>query len=378
MSMEQNLSSLEIKNFRGLSDIKFEDVGSFNILLGGNGVGKTSILEAIFLLTGVGNASLQIMIQNLRGYVVRGFDGLSYLFHGIDVGEDMKIAAQINRNIEKISLFISAQESETSEGYQQIIQGGEGNMKNEINKAVLEGMASTAPQTPRSLEFCWIIQNPEQKDRRLSRRLEILPDGSMHTPSPAHESKLQMEESQTPAEFFSLFPLNYSEATGQVIVNKKKDMLLKAMRSIDDSVVDISVQGDTVYVDIGLKEMVPLNMFGSGLMRAVQFVSRSIVSNTAILLIDEIENGLHYKAISGVINALLAFSTERGMQIFATTHSISVLESLREVLSDGKWEEYRNNVTCYSLARDKNNLVRSYRFGYPELDHCIKSGIEIR
>lgn len=187
-----------------------------------------------------------------------------------------------------------------------------------------------------------------------------------------------MGESQIPAQLVSFLHLNNSEATGKVIVNKKKEALLKTMRSIEDSVVDISVQGETVYVDIGLKEMVPLNMFGSGLMRAVQFVSNSIASNAVILLIDEIENGLHYKAIGDLLKAFLAFSIERGLQIFATTHSISVLESLREVLSDGKWEEYRNNVTCYSLARDKNNLVRSYRFGYPELDHCIKNGIEIR
>src|SRR5947209_5323208 len=43
------LNSLEVRNFRAFSDLKIERLGRINLLVGKNNVGKTSLLEAIWL-----------------------------------------------------------------------------------------------------------------------------------------------------------------------------------------------------------------------------------------------------------------------------------------------------------------------------------------
>ena len=67
MKNDQHLDRVEIRRFRGLSDLKLEGLGRFNVLLGANDVGKTSVLEALFLLTGFDNLRLPIQVQNWRG-----------------------------------------------------------------------------------------------------------------------------------------------------------------------------------------------------------------------------------------------------------------------------------------------------------------------
>ena len=48
------ISTLELKNFRGLEHVKFENLGRANLIIGGNNTGKTSVLEALVMLHGNG------------------------------------------------------------------------------------------------------------------------------------------------------------------------------------------------------------------------------------------------------------------------------------------------------------------------------------
>ena len=47
------ISSIEIKNFRGIQDGKLENLTQLTILVGPNGSGKSAILEALLIGAGV-------------------------------------------------------------------------------------------------------------------------------------------------------------------------------------------------------------------------------------------------------------------------------------------------------------------------------------
>ena len=88
-----HLDALKIRGFRGLSSLDLDSLGAFNILLGANDVGKTSILEAIFLLSGSANMQLPLQIQTFRNYEVREFADLSALFHELDFNQPITLKA---------------------------------------------------------------------------------------------------------------------------------------------------------------------------------------------------------------------------------------------------------------------------------------------
>ena len=124
--------------------------------------------------------------------------------------------------------------------------------------------------------------------------------------------------------------------------------------------------------------MMPLNMFGSGMVRTATMLALVIAGDQEMILMDELENGLHYQAIPPLLQALMKFSIDRGVQVYVTTHSLDLLTALQQVLSHEDFSHYRSRTNCYALQTDKDGLVRSYRYEYSQFDHCLSHGIEIR
>src|SRR5258706_16433422 len=58
--------SFEIKNFRCFEDFKIDDLQRINLITGKNNVGKTALLEALFLYSGERNPQLTQLLQGLR------------------------------------------------------------------------------------------------------------------------------------------------------------------------------------------------------------------------------------------------------------------------------------------------------------------------
>lgn len=98
MTIPHAFDSLRIRQFKGMADVNLDDLGAFNLLLGANDVGKTSVLEAAFLLTGLSNMELPIRVQHNRQYPVSSFEGLSYLFHDLNTNSAIKLSGSLHGN----------------------------------------------------------------------------------------------------------------------------------------------------------------------------------------------------------------------------------------------------------------------------------------
>ena len=61
-------TSIEIKAFRGIRDLTLSDVAPVTLLTGDNGVGKTTVLEAVFALYARLNPSWVLNLQVHRGF----------------------------------------------------------------------------------------------------------------------------------------------------------------------------------------------------------------------------------------------------------------------------------------------------------------------
>ena len=99
------IKSLTIKNFKKFEQIKFEDLQQFNIFLGVNNVGKTTILESIMgfasgqFFTSVFNLSI---IDRLRNQV-QGLNAYQFAelvlntFHDLPYIEEFNVKEIINK-----------------------------------------------------------------------------------------------------------------------------------------------------------------------------------------------------------------------------------------------------------------------------------------
>ncbi|MFO6063341.1 AAA family ATPase, partial [Pseudomonas aeruginosa] len=61
------------------------------------------------------------------------------------------------------------------------------------------------------------------------------------------------------------------------------------------------------------------------------------IQKISIILIDEIENGIHYSVIKDIIKSLISSAKQNNNQILATTHRQDVIRAINE--KDSKKED---------------------------------------
>ena len=370
----RHFDSVTIRRFRGLEDLELDGLGAFNLFVGANDVGKTSVLEAVFLLCGPTNTTVLPRLQNRRRFVVEEFDDLAIVFHRLNVDENIELAANSLKEVRKIC--ISSAHAWAS--------GQPTPARTKIHATKLEGgkftdiSNSSGVDTERTIQWTGEVF-PQTGDDSLSftTRFRFIEDEIKMDPDPLPlEAKKIGDRMQIRAGFVGM---RYkSETIADIIAKKRKADLLRFLKGVDPQIRDVTVRAGAVYLDIGMKEMLPMNMFGNGVGRATSVIAPCILHDVRSIMVDEIENGLHYTAIRQVLGSILHLAVSRGIQVYATAHSIDVLTCLREILLEDEFKVYRSTMTCYVLARDWKDRVRSYRYGYEQFDHCIKHGIEIR
>ena len=86
-----------------------------------------------------------------------------------------------------------------------------------------------------------------------------------------------------------------------------------------------------LYAHTGLGQAIPLALLGNGVNRLSAIYSRTLGSKAKIVLIDEIENGLHHSALVELWKGLKELSDKEGTQIFATTHSMECIAAASQI-----------------------------------------------
>ena len=64
------LRSIEINNLRGISRCKIRDLNRINILIGKNGSGKSTILDAIYITSSSVYPEDDIILKNKLDYII--------------------------------------------------------------------------------------------------------------------------------------------------------------------------------------------------------------------------------------------------------------------------------------------------------------------
>ncbi|MFV8075057.1 AAA family ATPase, partial [Enterobacter cloacae complex sp.6730661] len=104
-----------------------------------------------------------------------------------------------------------------------------------------------------------------------------------------------------------------------LLTQKRKKDILENLKKIDDRIVDIAISAignnKEIYLDIGFSELNEISMLGEGISRALSFISSVLVQENSIILIDEIENGIHYSVIKDIIKPLISSAKQNNNQI---------------------------------------------------------------
>lgn len=137
-----------------------------------------------------------------------------------------------------------------------------------------------------------------------------------------------------------------------------------------------SLQGNQPAIKAGLDDLrplIPVTQMGQGFNRLLTIFASVLLSNANVLLIDEIENGLHYSAQRAVWLGLAAAARKYDLQIFATTHSWGCTVAAHEAFSES--EPY--DFALHRIQRVKGN-VESVTYDREMLTASLETELEVR
>lgn len=130
--------------------------------------------------------------------------------------------------------------------------------------------------------------------------------------------------------------------------------VLEALKIIDKKIeaIRVSVVGG-VHIEIKREneKYISLSLFGDAINKILNIVLTLVNNKGSVLLIDEIENGIHYTAQKDFWHFLfaLASSQEFDVQVFATTHSLEMMEAF----SNTAHEKFQQDGVYFEIFRRK-------------------------
>ena len=346
------IKSINIKNFRGIEHMNVDDFARVNILVGQNNCGKSTVLEALLFITGMHNPYLPQNINAFRSrYIFSAVDSLKYLFHNMDLFQIPHFfASQFDGNIRELSLSL---------GHKQT-----------------GGMDKSA--TMLSSETTYFLNTIV---------LDFAVNGSKYQSYIVMDSAGSVSEQHLPEGYFEkistillspdISAINLVNDLGEITKLQQKGDVITLLKKFDDRINALEVINGNVFMGLdGMTELIPLAMAGDGMKRYLNIIAAAANRKTNIILIDEIDNGLHYSAYKKLWEAIFALAVSTNKQIFVTTHSKETLQKLNEMLKERT--EYQDEMALYTLEQTKLKGHQAYRYPYAGLAEACKNNVEIR
>lgn len=371
------MDSFEVENFRSLKHLKLEKLARVNLLVGKNNSGKTSVLEGVIALVNAGGAAGLSTIEKERQLVGENAD-FRYLFYKFDTKNSINLSASY-RDYGTNAVFPEAAfDVIIKVNAKHSFKNSDSNFR-EILPATRLGLASQLittihiPLLDKPLVF-EVNRSGNGYEVSVSKETAEIFEKGITLPTAQRHGWTEIITTNIDRSALS-------EKIEFLKVNKIDSSLLGIMQSIDSRIERIELgAGGQIYFDLGqsFRALLPINLMGDGIQRLLDIASA--IANVAggIVLIDEIDNGLHYSALRILWKGILQAAREYDVQVFATTHSAEALRHLTWVLDDEEYKDYRDDVAAYTLIRAEDDTIRSYRHDYEQLDYALDHGVEIR
>ncbi len=320
-----------VANFRGLSDLDLMDLRRLNLIVGRNNTGKTSVLEAIAMA--IGHPS-----------------GASRLRSEYRVSEPFLLNVDANVNLYCFALHHA---------------DGTTFVRSEPSKQV----DSTAERSWR--DFVGTRTNADGS-KESSEDLVVLSRSLYRFGAPAERRKLSAlpcfpQDQKQELERFDQAILNADAESAIEATLARLDHRVKSVRALVVGNADRAL-----YVDIGLPKRVPLAVLGQGMQRLLALTTHGYEAKGGVLLIDEIENGLHHSYLEQLWRGLLVVAERLDLQIFATTHSYECLVAAVKATADS------DGLAVHRLERGDDGAVRAVSMSGDVLVNAVEQGVELR
>jgi AAA15 family ATPase/GTPase len=349
------LKEIEIQNFRCFEQIKISGFERVNLIGGKNNAGKTALLEAL-LLTVAPQSRTLTMLRDFRNESSKSLPlmpnrGWNTLFSVPQKNKFIVIFTKEDNNPYQLEISLNSSvnlnQVLTEEGAEKIIDY--------LSRDDSRFSGITIKLTRNEQE----LATPSSIDRSP----DPIITGSISTTNglPIIPSWIRISGKEL------------TEAYDRARLADKDSEVLKAFQILDptiESVESFSIGEPTLYLRRKGEKRLPLSLFGDAINRVAEIILKLVNSQYKILLVDEIENGIHYTNQREFWRILFRLAVELDTQIFATTHSLEMLQAFADV---GLEPNQERSSAYFELAKKpKTDRIIGIRRDLETLNYALE------
>ncbi|MDU9773603.1 ATP/GTP-binding protein [Helicobacter pylori] len=354
------IQSVRIKNFKTFKDTQIDGFTKLNIITGGNNVGKSNLLEALYCLVGKSMhpcTNLTEIYDNIRKEPLTT-ESKNLMFYGLDTEKEIQIVTTLDNN-QTLDLQIKF-------------------IASEKQKVIESQIIPTAEQTqmPSQLNFTLKKNNEEIYNDHLN-----ITKAYNFPPIPNQPGYNRQFKNFDPNQLQKLLPFESATIIPSDVVyrqahmiqavskicsnNQLEEELNKHLNQFDNNIQSISFNtNNQLKLKVkNIKEKVPLSAFGDGLKKYLHIVSAFMADNATTIYIDEVENGLHFSRMKLLLRCVIDFINDNkdgNLQVFMTTHSQEFIEILDQVIRE---KDFAHQTKLFCLEQYDDLIVAEPYYG---------------
>lgn len=322
------INSIEIIKFRGVQKLKVSEFSNINLIVGDNNSGKTTFLEAIQLLFAKPQLSSVKSVINQRTMLNPNNSLYTSFIKMFNKEQDktfleFDIYAITNNGVLEFEL----------NGHENTVSGDDAIQLSTLSarqKTLYKSTKTTIPETAKVFTGRIITQAGKktvEKEIRCT-SLDNVTSGVIEKKSVHYIP--------------SFGHLRYDLLKNFVDNPEYKKLAIDILKYFDSSIVDIcyTKTDDGVFLEsIITKDGVnmPFSVYGDGIKKILYILNKLFDATDSVLLIDEIETGLHKQYYNLLFPVVFALANKLNVQLFIATHSIEVIDAIL------KYGNYENN-----------------------------------
>lgn len=365
--------TFKVRNFRGLRKLDIDSLERVNLIAGENNVGKTTLLEALFLHTGPNIPGLIVAVNDFRGLQNHNIrEAFRELFSDFNAEANIQLRASGAWGQNDRILRISLSEMDQS----QITLDNSANA--ELQRM---GMTRRISNERVVLEYTDESGNTFESDGWMIGAQ--MSNGS--TRSMGIEGRQAEIENRSGVSYLlssiRVNPYEDAERFSNLSVTRRHRKVESMMKRVEPRLQGLSVitRGSVpmLHAELeGQERLLPMPLLGDGMNRLLELaLAIGASAKGALVLVDEIENGLHHSVMQSVWSGIAQFAREFDVQIFATTHSWECIRAAHKAFTEDELYDF----SLHRLDRiGEDDDIRAVTYDQETLDAAIEMEFEVR
>lgn len=372
------LRDLTIKNYRAFKDFSIDGLARVNLIVGKNNAGKTSFLEAVYLLVNQSNPFCLLELLFNRGEFIEQAAFPRLIDYPM---KDIFRGHTVSFNVDAADADKAITISTSSEMPQKLhIEAKRASLSAfpHYRQTLRVAPATSADIVP-SFELAFLY-GEHGSNPSLDADLVALPLTEAHA---FRTTFSPLDKTPGMYQFTSLrdwYTPYLGKLWDNITLTPQEDDVIEALRILDPRIERINFSGDRqslsgVIVKLnGASSPVPLSSMGEGMTRILSLILSATMATDGVLLVDEIDTGLYHGAQTAAWQLLLKIARRHNIQVFATTHNWDCVEAFQEALAESA-EPTEGKLFRLQRRGDK---IYPVDYSIEQLGVAVRHAIEVR